>query len=91
MENVRPLPWETAEPIGDGTTLRVSYWSGVAPCAVLDRAEATETGDEVIVTLFQGSDPRTRNQVCIEIAEYQAVDVALDAPLDGRTVVDGAE
>jgi hypothetical protein len=30
------------------------------------------------------------NQVCVEIAEYQAVEVELDEPLGGREIVDGA-
>lgn len=91
MVDVKPIGWETAERVGDGTTLLVSYWSGVEPCAVLDRVEVEETPDSVTVTLFQGADPRARTQVCIEIAEYRAVEVDLAAPLGDRPVVDGAD
>ena len=71
-------------------TLRVTFWGGVAPCFVLDRAEVREAPDAVTVTLFAGSDPAQRDAACIEIALSMAVDVPLASPLGGRPVLDGA-
>lgn len=90
MADVRPIPWERAEPVGDAR-LRVHWTGGVEPCYVLDRVEVTETAETVTVTLFQGSDPTAPpDQACIEIGVFKAVEVDLEAPLGDRTVVDGA-
>ncbi len=86
----KPIPWESAMPIGDGSALLVSFYSGVAPCTVLARADVVETPEDVTVTLQVGSAPGSERQVCIEIAQYQAVEVDLAAPLGDREVVDGA-
>jgi hypothetical protein len=90
LSGLRPHAFERATPLGDGTTLRVSFWGGVAPCFVLGRAELEEAADSVTVTLFAGADPAQRDVACIEIAVYMAADLSLAAPLAGRTVRDGA-
>ena len=90
LAELRPHPFEEATPIGDGTTLRVRFWGGVAPCFVLGRAELEERADSVTVTLFAGSDPARPDAVCIEIALLMATDLRLAAPLGGRPVRDGA-
>ena len=90
LAGLRPHPFEEATPIGDGTTLRVRFWGGVAPCFVLGRAEVLERADAVTVTLFAGSDPARPDAVCIELAVWMATDLRLAAPLGGRAVRDGA-
>lgn len=90
LSGLRPHPFEEATPIGDGRTLRVRFWGGVAPCFVLGRAELEERADSVTVTLFAGSDPMHPDTACIEIALLMATDLRLDAPLGGRPVRDGA-
>jgi hypothetical protein len=90
LAGLRPHPFEEATPIGDGRTLRVRFWGGVAPCFVLGRAELLERADAVTVTLFAGSDPARPDAVCIELAVLMATDVRLSAPLGGRLVRDGA-
>jgi hypothetical protein len=90
LSGLRPHPFEGATPIGDGTTLRVRFWGGVAPCFVLGRAELEERADAVTVTLYAGSDPLHPDTACIEIALLMATDLRLAAPLGGRPVRDGA-
>jgi hypothetical protein len=91
MVNVAPIPWVRAEPTGDGTTLRVTWTSGVEPCYVLDHVVVEEAPDAVTVTLFQGSDPAAGTAVCIEIATDKTVEVQLSAPLGDRPVLDGSQ
>lgn len=89
MENVHPIPWRRAEPIG-ARTVRVHFESGVAPCNVLDRVEV-DYGSSITITLFEGSDPAFPDAACIMIAQYKAVDVPLSEPLNGRPLVDGGK
>lgn len=88
MENVHPIHWERYEVRGQ-RRVRIFYWSGVEPCYVLDHVDVAYRKRTVRVTLFEGSDPAARDQACIEIAEYKAVDVNLSEGLRGRRVVDG--
>ncbi|WP_406461900.1 hypothetical protein OHB07_10085 [Streptomyces sp. NBC_00111] len=67
----------------DGRTLEVTFWGGV--CSTYT-ARATEDGTTVRVTVTASTpDPE---KVCILVAEEQTRTVTLDAPLDGRKVVD---
>jgi hypothetical protein len=91
MAGVRPIGFNRAQPLGDGSTLRVIFWSGVEPCSVLDHVEVQETARNVTITLYEGSDPEAGDVACIEIAMKKAVDVTLQAPLEKRAVIDGAE
>jgi hypothetical protein len=85
--DVRAQPWDAARAMNDRTLL-VAFYSGVHECYGVDRVDVEYAPQEVTVTLFIG---RTGgNKICIEIAEYQAVKVRLDEPLDGRKIVDGA-
>lgn len=87
VRDVRPVPWDDAEPLGPRTLL-VSFYSGVHQCYGLDRVEVDYGAEEITVTLFIG---RHRDaQICVEIAEYQAVEVVLEEPIAGRDLVDGA-
>lgn len=91
MADLRPVAWEAARPTPDGRHLRIVYWSGVEPCNVLDHVQIDYARDEITVTVFEGSDPQQPDTVCIEIALRKVVRVALDEPIDGRKIVDGAK
>ncbi|GLW98360.1 hypothetical protein Misp02_24470 [Microtetraspora sp. NBRC 16547] len=86
----RKIAWTSATPSTDGRSLAIVWWSGVAPCTVLDRVEVEEGAKQVTVTLYEGGDPRFPDAVCIAIAMQKTTTVRLSAPLDGREVVDGA-
>ncbi len=90
MADTHAVNWTRAEPVGDGSVLRISYTAGVEPCSVLDRVEVAETGDTVTVTVVEGSDPAFPDAACIALGVLKAVEVPLAAPLGTRTVVDGA-
>ncbi len=85
------IAWTRATPSADGTSLNIVWWSGVAPCAVLDRVEVREGTGEVTVTLYEGYDRHSPDAVCIEIALEKKTTVKLSAPLGGRKIVDGAK
>ncbi|MER5550724.1 hypothetical protein ABT001_03395 [Streptomyces sp. NPDC002793] len=91
--NAEPSPEPTKEPGGsgagiisyssDGRTLEVTFWGGV--CSTYT-ARATEDGSAVRVTVDESKpDP---GKACIMIAEEITRKVTLDAPLDGREVID---
>ena len=86
----RKIPWTSAEPVGDGRTLRVVWTSGVEPCATLDRVEVDEGRDQVTVTLYEGPSRASPDAVCIEIAINKVTEVRLKRPLGDRRIVDGA-
>jgi hypothetical protein len=88
MENVHPFTWRRAEVIND-RLVRIHFESGVAPCSVLDRVEVDYRPTEIAVGLFEGNDPAFQDAVCIMIAQFKAVDVALDQPVNGRPIVEG--
>lgn len=88
MDNVHPVTWRRAEVLND-RTVRIHWESGVAPCTVLDRVEVDYRASEIAVSLFEGSDPAFRNAACIMIAQFKAVDVVLDQPVNGRAIVEG--
>lgn len=87
LVDVRPQPWDEAKEL-DPRTLLVSFYSGVHECYGVDRVDVDDARNAVTITLFVGRVPG--NQICIEIAEYQAVRVGLEEPLDGRKILDGA-
>ncbi len=88
MDNVHPVTWRRAEVLDD-RTVRIHYESGVAPCSVLDRVEVDYRASEIAIGLFEGSDPAFKNAACIMIAQFKAVDVTLDQPVNGRAIVEG--
>lgn len=85
--DVRPQPWESVKRVG-AQRLRVNFYSGVHECYGVDRVEVDYATKALTVTLFIGR--VGGNRVCIEIAEYQAVQVELEEPVAGREIVDGA-
>ncbi|MFE6189945.1 hypothetical protein ACFQ6U_36565 [Streptomyces sp. NPDC056465] len=92
-EDTSPSPEPTKDPDGSGTgitsysadgrTLEVTFWGGV--CSTYT-ARATEDGTTVRVTVSESK--QEPGKACIMIAKELTRTVTLDAPLDGRTVVD---
>lgn len=91
MADLRRVAWEKARQTSSGRSLRVTYWSGVEPCNVLDNVDVRYKKSEIIVTLFEGYDPDQADVACIEIALLKAVVVPLEEPVEGRKLVDGAK
>lgn len=87
LVDVRPQPWDRAEQMGP-RRLRIEFYGGVEECEGLDRVEVEESQEAVTVTLFVGRVPTA--EVCIEIAVLKSVTVRVDAPINGREIVDGA-
>lgn len=90
MAQTRARPFDSATAQGDGSTIRVVWWSGVEPCTVLDRVEVRESPETVTVTLYEGHDPDAGRVACIELAVQKATVVRLQRPLGARRIVDGA-
>ncbi|MFJ2028363.1 hypothetical protein [Streptosporangium sp. NPDC087985] len=89
-DNPRKVAWLTAKPSKDGRSLRVTWWSGVEPCHVLDRVTVRETSKRVTVTLWEGPSSKVKNALCIDIAIQKVTTVKLKAPLGERKMIDGA-
>ena len=86
-EGVVEVPWLIARPSGGDRTLRIGYESD--PCTRARQAAVDEGEREVTVTLLDPQrDPR---QGCIQVVKPGCVTVALEEPLAGRRVVDGAK
>jgi hypothetical protein len=70
------------EPRVDGhrVVVRLSWWSGVAPCTVLDSVRVDRDGTTITLTPREGAD--RMDVACIEIAHYKAtlVDLGQLAP-----------
>lgn len=89
-----PSPRPFQEALFDETddSFHVIYETGVEPCYVLAAVEVVGGSEQVTVTLLEGHLPDENGDapVCIEIAERVSTPVTLEAPLDGRAVIDGA-
>lgn len=75
--NPRPLPAATLEVSVDGrrVLVKATWWSGIEPCNVLDSVKVERSGNDIGITLIEGTgDP---NAICIEIAEQKATIVDL--------------
>lgn len=90
MADLRQVGYETARQTPSGRSLRITYWSGVEPCNVLDHVDVSYDAEKITVTLFEGHDPDADDVACIEIALRKVVRVPLEEPVDGRKIVDGA-
>lgn len=86
-QNPQPSAYDHVEV--DGTTATVFFYTGVEPCSVVDRVEVDESGEDVVITVFVGSQADAATS-CIALAEYKAAQVTLTSELGDRQVVDGA-
>jgi len=75
--NPRPVGTAKLEPAVDGhrVLVRVTWWSGVEPCNVLDSVKVDRTGTDITIQLFEGS--ADAQAICIEMAEQKATIVDL--------------
>lgn len=89
MANLHRVNWRRADVVNE-RMVRVHFETGVAPCSVLDHVEVQYRPAEIAISLFEGNDPAMPDAVCIMIAQFKTVDVALDEPVNGRRLVDGA-
>jgi hypothetical protein len=55
--------------------LRLTWWSGVEPCSVLDSVGVARTGSDIVVTIREGADKL--DVACIELAMLKATIVDL--------------
>jgi hypothetical protein len=86
LVDVRAQQWDSSEVIGP-RTVQVTFYGGVEECYGLDRVEVRERPDRIVISVFIGREPEA--EVCIDIAEFQAVRVTLDEPVGDREIVDG--
>lgn len=79
---LNPMPvsvWKL-QPAVDGrhVTVLLSWWSGVAPCSVLDSVAVTRDGSTITMTPFEGADPTAGGQLaCPAIAMLRGTIVDL--------------
>ena len=90
MDHVHARGWDSAAVRDDGTSVTLTFYTGVAPCSVLDHIDVAYGADTVTITLYEGSDPTARDVACIDIAMLASTTVKLDQPLGDRKIVDGA-
>ncbi len=74
-----------ASATGRRVTARVSWWSGVAPCSVLDSVNVVKTGADIVLTVREGAD--RRGVACIELAMFKATLVDLGELAPGTYTV----
>lgn len=84
------FPLFLQEAMVDGTTLRVSFSGGHAPCFVVATAEAVERADAVIVNVRAGTADGTDQASCSTVVEMQQVEIALADELGDRLLLDGS-
>ncbi len=79
------------EPAVEGrrVLVKVSWYSGVEPCHVLDSVEIDHGANEFVITIVEGtSDP---NAMCIEIAQLKATIVDLGELEPGEYMIRASE
>ena len=74
---VHPVGAIALEPrvIGRQVTVKLSWWSGVPPCSVLDSVGDVRAGDHISLTIREGADKL--GVACIELAMLKATIVDL--------------
>jgi hypothetical protein len=87
LVDVRLHSWDEAHVL-QPNVVQVEFYAGVDECYGLDRVEVRERPERVVISVFIGRHPEA--EVCIDLAELQAVRVTIDGPLGDRQIVDGA-
>lgn len=86
----RALPWSRVEVLGP-STLRVHLVLGAPPCSVLAEVQVVETPQHVRIGVLEGQKPGADCDGPVPpLAAPRYVDITLDAPLDGREIIDAA-
>lgn len=77
QQNPRPVGAASLEPAVNGhhVLVKVTWWSGVEPCNVLDSVKVERSGTSITIQLIEGSGDA--NAICIEIAQQKATIVDL--------------
>ena len=89
--NPHPVGATLLEPSVEGrrVLVKITWYSGVEPCHVLDSVDVDQGGNEFVLTLVEGtSDP---NAMCIEIAELKATIVDLGELEPGEYTIRSSE
>jgi hypothetical protein len=73
---------------GRHVLVRVTWWSGVEPCNVLDSVKVDRSGAAIVLSVFEGSS--NRDAMCIEIAEQKATIVDLGELEPGQYTISAA-
>ena len=75
--NPRPVGAASLEPAVNGhhVLVKVTWWSGVEPCNVLDSVKVERSGTAITIQLIEGTGDA--HAICIEIAEQKATIVDL--------------
>ena len=75
--NPRPVGAASLEPAvsGNHVLVKVTWWSGVEPCNVLDSVKVERSGTAITIQLIEGTGDA--HAICIEIAEQKATIVDL--------------
>jgi hypothetical protein len=90
--NPRPVGAALLEPAVDGhhVLVRVTWWSGVEPCNVLDSVRVDRSGNDITIQLIEGSGDA--NAICVEMAQQKATIVDLGELESGTyTISDGGK
>lgn len=90
--DVHPVGASTIEAIVTGrkVSVRLTWWSGVEPCSVLDSVGVTRMGTDIVLTIREGSDQR--GVACIELAMLKGTIVDLgELPPGTYTISAGGE
>jgi hypothetical protein len=77
QKNPHPVGATTLQASVDGrhVLVKVTWYSGVEPCSVLDSVKVERSGSEISIGLVEGSSDL--NAICIEIAQLKATIVDL--------------
>ena len=75
--NPRPIGAASLEPAVNGhhVLVKVTWWSGIEPCTVLDSVRVVQSGTTITIQLIEGTGDATA--ICISIAEQKATIVDL--------------
>ena len=71
---------------GRHVSVRLTWWSGVEPCYVLDSVGIARDGQTIVLTAIEGHGPE--RVACIEIAQLKATIVDLGELEPGTYVID---
>jgi hypothetical protein len=77
QKNPHPVSPTSLQASVDGrhVLVKVSWWSGVEPCSVLDSVRVDRSGSDIAITIIEGASDL--DVACIEIAQLKATIVDL--------------
>ena len=88
--NPRPVGAARLEPAVDGhhVLVKITWWSGVEPCSVLDSVKVDRSGSAITIQLIEGTGDATA--ICMEVAEQKATIVDLGELEPGKYDISAA-